>query len=806
MLSWRRDKQGDPAEKPPLPSNVSPNPKHPEPAPAQNADAAPVPGRTRLGELLVHEGVVTQFQLNEALLRQQETGAFIGQTLVELGYLNQSTLVSFLVKQCKIPHISLLDYNICDDLFRLVPKEMCKQHRLLPIDKLGKILTLAMVDPLDADALEKVRQQCPDLKIKPILCTWNHFEQVARKLFAEQTQQPAEVSMGSFGLSARKPASTESADSAQDEKSKANKAVADLVKEVAPVKQEQSKTTASEKPSVAPSSKASPDPAAPARAQIPGDVFDRMGDHIRTALTESLTPLIAEQQKLIALQLESAKGRPSELAREIAASMRSSLLEGLAPLIEAQGKHAASSSHTPLDTSALAKELGESMRASLHDAIAPLLEAQRTQAAQPRLDTAALAKELGESVRGAMLDAVLPALQATDSSGKGGKPAPALDPKAVADHFAQNMEKSMAALAKEMREAIAANSPRQHIDDIAGKFSHALQTSNVAQNERIAELTDTTKQALLALREALDSMRAPAKDADDARASNVSPFPGLRTAEAHGDTGAAHFDPMEEIGLGAEADDRVREALLSGRLQRGFTFEAFLSGAANTFTLSVARAVTEKFSREFTPFYIYGDVGVGKTHLLQAIGNAITANNPDLRVAYMTGLRFVSACDRAAKDQELEKFRESFAHWDVFLFDDAQSVAAHKQAQDELRALLGVLTNEGRLVVVSADRAPDQLPETSHQLVSRLAAGIVSRLHAPDMPTRVAILKRHARVLKAKVADDVLSLIASRVPVDVRKMTGALRKALAYAQVSGAEVTQELTEEILSHLTAIEAA
>lgn len=720
---------------------------------------------------MVHEGVITQLQLNEALQKQQETGAFLGQTLVELGYLNQSTLVSFLVKQCKIPHISLLDYNVGEDLFKLVPKSMCRDYRLLPIDKLGKILTVAMVDPLDADALEKVRELCPDLKIKPILCTWNHFEQVSHKLFSDKPDD-AEVTMGTFGLSAKKAVSTEKSAAPSDEKSQASKAVAELVQEVAPVKAgAQSMPAHPPSPGAAgaaaqrpPVPQSPPQPAA--HMATPEALFDRMGDRVRHALTEALTPLIAEQQKLIALQLESAKGKPSELAREISASMRTSLLEALAPLVEAQGKH---------------------------------------QAHAAPFDTVALAKELGESVRAAMMDAVLPVLQAGEMQGKASKTAvePAFDSKAFAERLAQQMDRSMAAFAKEMREAIAANAPHVQVDKIA----RAIESSNASQSARVAELTDATKQALLAVREALDSMRAQERPAAGPEATNVSPFPGLRVADgAHGNAALPHFDPMEEIGLGIEADDRVREALLTGRLQRAFTFESYLSGEANAFTLSVARAVSEKFSRELTPFYVYGDVGVGKTHLLQAIGNAITARDPDIRVGYMPGLRFVSACERAARDQELEKFRESFAHWDVLLFDDVQSVAAHKQAQDELRAVLGVLTTEGRLVVVSADCAPDRLTETSHQLVSRLSAGIVARLQAPDMPTRVAILQRHARVLKAKVPDDVLSLIASRVPADVRKLTGALRKALAYAQVAGTEITHELTEEILSHLTTIEAA
>lgn len=740
MLSWRREKREEPAEaRPQAPTIATPSSSYSGPTAAALAGAAAVPGRSRLGELLVHEGVITQLQLIEAVSKQQQTGSFIGQTLVELGYISQSTLVSFLVKQCKIPHIGLLDYNVSEDLFKLVPKAMCHQYRLLPLDRLGKILTLAMVDPLDAAALEKVRELCPDLRIKPILCTWNHFEQVARKLFTENAQQSAEVSMGSFGLAPKK------ADASADEKTRASNAVAALVQEVAPARAVAAKPAPPTTAAAAPPVKVTPEPVAPPRVQIPESLFDRMGDRVRQALAESLTPLIAEQQKLVALQLESATGKPADLAREIASSMRASLLEGLAPLFEAHARHIAQAPHA-------------------------------------QLDTAALAKDLGESVRAAMLDSVLPALQLGEPADKGGNSAaaPVFDAKEMADHFAQHMDKSMASFAKEMRDAMAAHPAQKHMDEIAGKLARALESSNTAQNDRIAQ---------------------------EAQASNVSPFPGLRAADAgQGNAALPHFDPMEEIGLGVEADDRVRDALLSGRLQRAFTFEAFLSGNANAFTLSVARAVTERFSREFTPFYIYGEVGIGKTHLLQAIGNAITTRDPDLRVAYMTGLRFVSACERATRDQDIEKFRESFAHWDVLLFDDAQSVAAHKQAQDELRAVLGALTMEGRLVVVSADRAPDQLPETSHQLVSRLAAGIVSRLQAPDMPTRVAILQRHARVLKTKIADDILSLIASRVPADVRKMTGALRKALAYAQVSGTEVTHELTEEILSHLTAIEAA
>jgi len=802
----------------------------------------------RLGELLVQEGVITAQQLNEALVKQRETHSFIGQTLVEMGYLNQSTLVSFLVKQCKIPHISLLDYNIGEDLFKLVSKELCLEHRLLPIDKLGRILTLAMVDPMDAAALEKVRESCPDLKIKPILCTWAHFEQVAHKLFADP-KAAAEVSMGTFGLSSRKTTTdAPKTEATQDEKSQADAAVAELVKEATTAKAKQE--TPAAPPKKAPPQTAAPAPAPPqrpdanARTEFPDQMFERLGGQLRDALMETITPLIAEQQKLIALQLETAKSKPSDIAEDFAAKMRTVLQESMAPLADAYTKQKPQASPVTIDTGAIARELGESVRAAMLDSVLPALQMNdgggndgksKTVAAAPVFDSKSLAKEVGESVRNAVAETIAPLVAANKSPREA---TPAIDittlgkelaagvrtavmeailplvsaqeaaaqaglrvPEETAKQFAQHLDRSMGAITKEMRLALESHA---RTDDFAEKIAATLESANATQNSRMAELTDSTKDALLAVREMLEAMRTP--KAEPEMLSNVSPFPGLRASDLSQSVVVPQLDPMEEIGLGVETDDRVREALVSGRLQRSFTLEAFLSGAANTFTLSVARAVTESFSREFTPFYIYGDVGIGKTHLLHAIGNAMLSRNPDMRVAYMTGLRFVSACERAARDQDLEKFRESFAHWDAVLFDDVQSVAEHKQAQDELRAVLSALTNEGRLVVASADRAPDQLSSTSHQLVSRLASGIVTRLHAPDMPTRVAILQRHARMLKASVGDDIFSLIAARVPSDVRKMTGALRKALAYAQVSGTGVTKELAEEILSHLNTIEAA
>lgn len=166
----------------------------------------PVPHTSskRLGAMLLEAGLITEGQLNEALKKKAEEGGFLGKLLVEMGYIRENDLIAFLVKQCKIPHISLTDYEIHQDLVDLIGKELCRERGVLPIDKLGSILTVAMVDPLDVDALEAVREACPGLRIKPILCSWFQYEQMMRRLFPqEQPQQQtpaAEATLDSFGL------------------------------------------------------------------------------------------------------------------------------------------------------------------------------------------------------------------------------------------------------------------------------------------------------------------------------------------------------------------------------------------------------------------------------------------------------------------------------------------------------------------------------------------------------------------------------------------------------------------------------
>lgn len=171
---------------------------------SQLVEEAPVARWKRLGDMLLEGGLITRGQLEEGLAEKDRQKCFLGQALVRLGYLSQDELIAFLVKQCKIPHINLIDYSIDPRIVSLLPNELCLKYKLIAIDSLGTILTVAMVNPLDLDALEQARAACPTLKLKPILCTPEHFETVAKRLLISQAtekeggSQP--MNLASFGL------------------------------------------------------------------------------------------------------------------------------------------------------------------------------------------------------------------------------------------------------------------------------------------------------------------------------------------------------------------------------------------------------------------------------------------------------------------------------------------------------------------------------------------------------------------------------------------------------------------------------
>lgn len=209
MLRWSRNPK-EPEETPARPAVQSSPPAPtsiPAPAAAVRSPAPALPPRRSLPEVLLEAGKVTRERLEQALSEQAETGEFLGEILMRNGVLDEHCLTSFLAKYCQVPHLSLLDYLIDPEVVRLVPEALCLQYRMLPIDKLGRNLTVAMVNPLNGEALDRVREVCPDLRIKPILCAYRHFLAVSQRVFA-QTQRngkPVELTATSLGLRIERP-------------------------------------------------------------------------------------------------------------------------------------------------------------------------------------------------------------------------------------------------------------------------------------------------------------------------------------------------------------------------------------------------------------------------------------------------------------------------------------------------------------------------------------------------------------------------------------------------------------------------
>jgi chromosomal replication initiator protein len=191
---------------------------------------------------------------------------------------------------------------------------------------------------------------------------------------------------------------------------------------------------------------------------------------------------------------------------------------------------------------------------------------------------------------------------------------------------------------------------------------------------------------------------------------------------------------------------------------------------------------------------------------LNAVGNAVLERNPDLRVAYVSTSHFYGAFAKALKQDELSEMRDRFCRWDVLLIDDIQFLAGRMDAQEELFHIFNALVQEGRIVVIAGDCPPDKLPEFQKGLVSRFSSGIVTKLRPPEMDIRLAILKRFADSHRVAVHDEILTLVATRIATDIRRMRGALRKVIAYAKLVEQDITREMANEVLDSLGAEEAA
>ena len=232
-------------------------------------------------------------------------------------------------------------------------------------------------------------------------------------------------------------------------------------------------------------------------------------------------------------------------------------------------------------------------------------------------------------------------------------------------------------------------------------------------------------------------------------------------------------------------------------LNSRYTFDSFVVGPNNEHAHAAALAVAQTPGKAYNPFFIYGGVGLGKTHLMQAIGHHVPHNGKMSRVCYITSEQFTNDFIQAIQNATLVKFRKKYRQVDVLLIDDIQFLGGKERMQEEFFHTFNTLFDAHKQIVLSSDRPAAQIANLEGRLVSRFEWGLVTELQAPALETRMAILQKRAAALKLAVSDEVIQFIAERIRTNVRRLEGALVRVASYASLTGRPVTLASLETLL---------
>ncbi len=250
-------------------------------------------------------------------------------------------------------------------------------------------------------------------------------------------------------------------------------------------------------------------------------------------------------------------------------------------------------------------------------------------------------------------------------------------------------------------------------------------------------------------------------------------------------------DPMSR----SEVDENPASRIY---LNRDYTFDNFVIGSGSKLAHAAAVAVSENPGRAYNPLFIHGGVGLGKTHLMHAIGNAVLTLHPGTNVCYVTAEQFMNDLIWSIQKNRTYQFKNQYRNVDVLLVDDVAFLAGKESTQEEFFHTFNALYNDKKQIVLTSDREPQEIPTLEERLRSRFDWGMTVRIQPPDLETRIAILKRKVETNNIYISDDVIEYIAVNVTDNIRTLEGALIKLLAFASLTGSEISLDMASEVLS--------
>jgi chromosomal replication initiator protein len=276
-----------------------------------------------------------------------------------------------------------------------------------------------------------------------------------------------------------------------------------------------------------------------------------------------------------------------------------------------------------------------------------------------------------------------------------------------------------------------------------------------------------------------------------AREAEAAGFPGLEIRfEPSVAEPAPSPEPAEPAGPPGGTERRLTA-------NPRFTFETFVVGSSNQFAHAAARAVAETPSRSYNPLFLYGGVGLGKTHLMHAIAGEVIRRNPGARVLYLSAERFLNDLINALRFERMHEFKRRYRELDVLLMDDVQFIAGKDSTQEEFFHTFNALHDAQKQIVLTSDALPQEIPTLEERLRSRFEWGLIADIQPPDLEMKVAIIRKKAAAEKVEVPNDVAMFIAGTVKSNIRELEGRLNRVLAFASLTGKPLSVELARETL---------